>query len=291
MTKMASQNGTWYIEQRAKHLAVMYLTRRNDLIITNQEPDYGLDFLITICKDGVKTGRIFGVQVKAAASMRRQRKNGVSIAMKFRDDNHSFYDDTPFPICLFFFTMEEDQAYYKWIKEPIFGAKTSGKLSRRESDALTKLTNEELNNIISKINYWYESKNNKASNSGATTSGIKPHDRIEEVGVIEGTLAVNPIHIGKAKKSRVKDIEIDLEERRVTKAGKPIELTPIQFKILSLLAARRNNVISRKEILEMVKGKQIHATNQTVDVSIKKLQEKLGEQNIKRVNGVGYLLA
>ena len=92
------------------------------------------------------------------------------------------------------------------------------------------------------------------------------------------------------KKIRVKDIEIDLKGRRVTKAGKPIELTYIQFKLLSLLAARRNNVISRKEILEMVKGKQIRVTNQTVDVSIKKLQEKLGEQNIKKVNGVGYLL-
>lgn len=95
------------------------------------------------------------------------------------------------------------------------------------------------------------------------------------------------------KKIRVKDIEIDLDEHRVRKAGKPIDLTYIQFKLLYLLASRRNNVFSRKEILERVWGKKVYVTNRTVDVHIKRLREKLGEykypsQYIETIHGTGY---
>ncbi len=99
--------------------------------------------------------------------------------------------------------------------------------------------------------------------------------------------------INDAKKIRVKDIEIDLDEHRVKKAGKPIDLTYIQFKLLYLLASRRNNVFSRKEILERVWGKKVYVTNRTVDVHIKRLREKLGEykypsQYIETIHGTGY---
>jgi two-component system phosphate regulon response regulator PhoB len=98
---------------------------------------------------------------------------------------------------------------------------------------------------------------------------------------------------GDTKKIRVKDIEIDLDEHRVRKAGKPIDLTYIQFKLLYLLASRRNNVFSRKEILEKVWGKKVYVTNRTVDVHIKRLREKLGEykypsQYIETIHGTGY---
>ncbi|PHM05937.1 hypothetical protein [Nostoc sp. 'Peltigera malacea cyanobiont' DB3992] len=43
----------WYIVRRAESLAVVYLTRRDDLIISQPTPNQGLDFLITITKDGV----------------------------------------------------------------------------------------------------------------------------------------------------------------------------------------------------------------------------------------------
>ena len=96
-----------------------------------------------------------------------------------------------------------------------------------------------------------------------------------------------------AKKIRVKDIEINLDEHRVSKAGKPIDLTYIQFKLLYLLASRRMNVFSRKEILEKVWGKRVYVTNRTVDVHIKRLREKLGEykypsQYIETIHGTGY---
>ena len=98
---------------------------------------------------------------------------------------------------------------------------------------------------------------------------------------------------GDSKRIKVKDIEIDLDEHRVRKAGKPIDLTYIQFKLLYLLASRRNNVFSRKEILDKVWGKKVYVTNRTVDVHIKRLREKLGEykypsQYIETIHGTGY---
>ncbi|MBN2092353.1 response regulator transcription factor [candidate division KSB1 bacterium] len=104
---------------------------------------------------------------------------------------------------------------------------------------------------------------------------------------------IRRIETSSSKKIKVKDLEIDLDEHKVKKAGKPIDLTYIQFKLLYLLASRRDNVFSRKEILERVWGRKVYVTNRTVDVHIKRLREKLGEykypsQYIETIHGTGY---
>ena len=92
---------------------------------------------------------------------------------------------------------------------------------------------------------------------------------------------------------KIKDIEIDLDEHKVRKDGTPIDLTYIQFKLLYLLASRREDVFSRQEILDKVWGNGVYVTNRTVDVHIKRLREKLGEiqypsNYIQTIHGVGY---
>jgi len=96
-----------------------------------------------------------------------------------------------------------------------------------------------------------------------------------------------------AKKIKVKDIEIDLDEHKVVKSGKIVDLTYLQFRLLFLLASRRERVFSRKEILERVWGREVYVTSRTVDVQIKRLREKLGEykypsQYIETIHGIGY---
>jgi len=131
----------------------------------------------------------------------------------------------------------------------------------------------------------------KGLESGADDFIAKPYSPRELLARLKAI--GRRITSGDAKKIRVKDIEIDLDEHRVRKAGKPIDLTYIQFKLLYLLASRRNNVFSRKEILEKVWGKKVYVTNRTVDVHIKRLREKLGEnkypsQYIETIHGTGY---
>ena len=131
----------------------------------------------------------------------------------------------------------------------------------------------------------------KGLESGADDILTKPvgaRELAARIKAIGRRLTINDM-----KKIRVKDIEIDLDEHRVKKSGKPIDLTYIQFKLLYLLASRRNNVFSRKEILDRVWGKKVYVTNRTVDVHIKRLREKLGEnkypsQYIETIHGTGY---
>lgn len=131
----------------------------------------------------------------------------------------------------------------------------------------------------------------KGFEMGADDFVVKPYNKRElaaRVKAVSRRLTAN-----ESKKIKVKDIEINLDEHRVSKAGKQIDLTYIQFKLLYLLASRRMNVFSRKEILEKVWGKKVYVTNRTVDVHIKRLREKLGEykypsQYIETIHGTGY---
>ncbi len=92
---------------------------------------------------------------------------------------------------------------------------------------------------------------------------------------------------------KIKDVEINLDVHLVKKAGKIIDLTYTQFKLLYLLASKREYIFSRDEILEKVWGENAYVTNRTVDVHVKRLREKLGEQDhpskyIHTIHGLGY---
>lgn len=131
----------------------------------------------------------------------------------------------------------------------------------------------------------------KAYQIGADDYVIKPFSPKATVARMKAVM--DRVERSESKKIKVKDIEIDLDEHKVKKSGKPIDLTYIQFKLLYLLASRRENVFSRKEILEKVWGRKVYVTNRTVDVHIKRLREKLGEykypsQYIETIHGTGY---
>ena len=94
----------------------------------------------------------------------------------------------------------------------------------------------------------------------------------------------------------IKDIHINLNTHEVHKAGRLIDLTYTQFKLLYLLASQREVVFSRNDILKKVWGENAYVTDRTVDVHVKRLREKLGEgkqtsKYIQTIHGLGYRLA
>ena len=64
--------------------------------------------------------------------------------------------DISFPICLFFFTMEDDRGYWKWVAEPVIDQTSRRKLVPNQSNMVVPLTDEELDRLITSINRWYE---------------------------------------------------------------------------------------------------------------------------------------
>ncbi|MBN9099204.1 MULTISPECIES: response regulator transcription factor [unclassified Pseudonocardia] len=89
---------------------------------------------------------------------------------------------------------------------------------------------------------------------------------------------------------RLGDLEIDPAQRRVSRAGEPAHLTPIEFDLLSHLAARPRDVHAREVLLEQVWGWAAGTTTRTVDSHVKALRRKLGADLIRTVHGVGYAL-
>jgi two-component system alkaline phosphatase synthesis response regulator PhoP len=61
-----------------------------------------------------------------------------------------------------------------------------------------------------------------------------------------------------------------------------------EFELLSLLTSKPGKVFTRDEILEKVWGTDIVVGDRTIDVHVRKLREKLGEECIKTVKGIGY---
>ena len=94
---------------------------------------------------------------------------------------------------------------------------------------------------------------------------------------------------------RVGDIEIDLQKREVIVAEKPVELTPTEFEILSLLARHPGRVFTRLEILQRIQSYAYEGYERTVDVHIRNLRKKIepdpkNPRYILTVYGVGYKL-
>jgi two-component system alkaline phosphatase synthesis response regulator PhoP len=84
------------------------------------------------------------------------------------------------------------------------------------------------------------------------------------------------------------DIKIDREKYLIVKAGEEINLPKKEFELLSLLASKPGKVFTRETILERVWGGDVIVGDRTIDVHIRKLREKLGDDYIKTVKGIGY---
>ncbi|MBI1871440.1 MAG: response regulator transcription factor [Chlamydiae bacterium] len=86
------------------------------------------------------------------------------------------------------------------------------------------------------------------------------------------------------------ELMIDISKHRVTIQEKEVELTPMEFKLLSLLVERRGRVQTRERLLSDVWDIHAEIDTRTVDTHIKRLREKMGkmEHSIETVRGMGY---
>jgi len=91
----------------------------------------------------------------------------------------------------------------------------------------------------------------------------------------------------------VGDLEIDPERRTVKVAGRPVDLTPTEFDLLSLLARHPGRVFSRMELLERVQGYAYQGYERTIDAHVKNIRQKIEDdpkkpRYILTLYGLGY---
>jgi DNA-binding response OmpR family regulator len=91
------------------------------------------------------------------------------------------------------------------------------------------------------------------------------------------------------------DVRVDLRQHEVTRAGKPISLSPVEFRLLEYLLDRRGAVVSREELLENVWGLNGDTLSRTVDVHVAGLRKKIEPDHrypryLLTVKGAGYKL-
>jgi DNA-binding response OmpR family regulator len=136
----------------------------------------------------------------------------------------------------------------------------------------------------------------QAIEDGADDCLLLPQEIEELVAKVRALIRRIDMVDNNSRVIKIKDIEINLDTHEVSRAGKLVDLTYTQFKILYLLISRRDYVFSRNEILDKVWGENVYVTNRTVDVHVKRLREKLGENKqpsryIQTIHGMGYRFA
>ena len=99
-----------------------------------------------------------------------------------------------------------------------------------------------------------------------------------------------------AKLLRFGSLEIDRDARTVTVSGAPCELTSYQFDLLIALAERAGRVLTRDQIMEAVRGRELEAFDRSIDVHMGRIRAAIeaDAKNPKRiltVRGVGYVFA
>ena len=86
------------------------------------------------------------------------------------------------------------------------------------------------------------------------------------------------------------DLIIDKDNFKVTKARENLLLPKKEFDLLYLLASNTQKVFKREEILDKVWGNDVIVGERTIDVHIRRLREKLGDDSIQTLKGIGYKL-
>jgi two-component system copper resistance phosphate regulon response regulator CusR len=93
---------------------------------------------------------------------------------------------------------------------------------------------------------------------------------------------------------QVADLDLDLIRHRATRGGRRLDLTPKEFALLSLLARRKGEVLSRALIAEQVWDMNFDSDTNVVDVAVRRLRRKVDDEFpqklIHTVRGLGYVL-
>ncbi len=179
-----------------------------------------------------------------------------------------------------------DAIILDWMLPDIEGTKLIPKLHQRTQAPILMLTAR--SEIMDKL-IGFE--------AGADDYLTKPFDMMELIARIKALIRRSGKSVSEdsSKKLIFKNLEMDLETRRVTVDDVEIELTPTEFKILEILMRKPGVVFSRNDLIDQVMGYEYEGYGRTLDSHIARLRSKIeidgkNPEYIITVFGVGYKL-
>ena len=144
-----------FFEARAENLATMYLTRRDDLVVSRVvSPAGAADFLVEVTREGESTGRMFGVRVRAFEHA-VERADELMVPL---GGAAAAVSDAPMPYCAFVFTMEDDRGYFSWLKEPATTPGSGPGLKAVREARWSKLDDGGMDRLVARVNAWYDAQ-------------------------------------------------------------------------------------------------------------------------------------
>ncbi|MBI5916537.1 MAG: response regulator transcription factor [Bacteroidetes bacterium] len=120
------------------------------------------------------------------------------------------------------------------------------------------------------------------------TKPIKPRVLMSRVKALMRRAGKIDEEATNAHQTAVGDIIVDRERIVVMRGEEEIDLAKKEFELLNLLVSKPGKVFTRDEIFNKVWGTDVIVGNRTIDVHIRKLREKLGDDYIKTIKGIGY---
>ncbi|MFZ4263604.1 response regulator transcription factor [Sphingobacterium sp. HJSM2_6] len=117
---------------------------------------------------------------------------------------------------------------------------------------------------------------------------IKPRALMSRINAILRRTSSEAIDDYATDKLEISDLIIDRDSFLVYRDDDKFVLAKKEFELLYLLASKPNKVFTREQILKAIWEDSVVVTNRTIDVHIRKLREKIGENYVTTVKGVGY---
>ncbi len=132
---------------------------------------------------------------------------------------------------------------------------------------------------------------------GADDYVVKPFSPKELVARVRAVLRrTDQAREGGAEVLRALDVEVDVPRMRVSAGGRPVELTPTEFQLLSTLVREPGRVFTRAQLLDAIHGSAIESYERAIDAHVKNVRRKLEPEPrrpryLLTVHGVGYRFA